>query len=165
LNAIGFMTLGVDHAVLFALLAAILNIIPYIGVIVGGLFPVMIVLVTQDNSWIALGVLGVTVVVQFLDNNFIYPKVVGSSVSINPLVSILALIVGNLIWGTAGMILALPLAGMLKVVMDNIKCVRPYGYLMGEEEKCEHKTINFNKESIGALRHLVQMKKEKLQEE
>jgi predicted PurR-regulated permease PerM len=165
LNAIGFMTLGVDHAVLFALLAAILNIIPYIGVIVGGLFPVMMVLVTQDNSWIALGVLGVTVVVQFLDNNFIYPKVVGSSVSINPLVSILALIVGNLIWGTAGMILALPLAGMLKVVMDNIKCVRPYGYLMGEEEKCEHKTINFNKESIGALRHLVQMKKEKLQEE
>ncbi len=165
LNAIGFMVLGVDHAILFALLAAILNIIPYIGVIVGGLFPVMMVLVTQDNSWIALGVLGVTVVVQFLDNNFIYPKVVGSSVSINPLVSILALIVGNLIWGTAGMILALPLAGMLKVVMDNIKCTRPYGYLMGEEETCEHKTINFSKEGIGALRHLIQMKEEKLQEE
>jgi predicted PurR-regulated permease PerM len=139
LNTIGFVVLGVNHAILFALLAAILNIIPYIGVIVGGLFPVIIVLVTQDNSWIALGVLGVTVVVQFLDNNFIYPKVVGSSVSINPLVSILALLVGNLIWGTAGMILALPLAGMLKVVMDNIKCTRPYGFLMGEEETYELK--------------------------
>jgi predicted PurR-regulated permease PerM len=165
LNAIGFVILGVEHAILFALLAAILNIIPYIGVILGGLFPVMMVLVTQDNSWIALGVLGVTVVVQFLDNNFIYPKVVGSSVSVNPLVSILALIIGNLIWGTAGMILALPLTGMLKVVMDNIKCTRPYGFLMGEEETCEPKSVNFNKEGIGALRHLVQMRGQGLQEE
>ena len=135
LNSTGFLLLGVDHAILFGVIAAILNIIPYIGVLIGGLFPMIMVLVTQDNSWVALGVLGVTVVVQFIDNNIIYPKIVGSSVSINPLTSIVALIVGNLIWGTTGMILALPLVGMLKVVMDNINDLRPYGYLMGEEKE------------------------------
>lgn len=135
LNTIGFLILGVDHAILFGLIAAILNIIPYIGVIIGGLFPMIMVFVTQDSIWAVLGVLGVVTVVQFLDNNIIYPKVVGSSVSINPLMSIISLIIGNLIWGTTGMILALPLMGMLKVVMDHIDHLRPYGYLMGEEDE------------------------------
>ena len=144
LNSIGFLFLGVDHAILFGIIAAVLNIIPYIGVIIGGLFPMVMVFVTQDNSWTALGVLGVTCAVQFIDNNFIYPKVVGSSVSINPLVSIITLIVGNLIWGTTGMILALPLAGMLKVVMDNVDCLRPYGYLIGEEEDFKDNSLSFN---------------------
>jgi predicted PurR-regulated permease PerM len=149
LNSIGFLFLGVEHAILFGLIAAILNIIPYIGVIIGGLFPMLMVFVTQDNSWIVLGVFGVTVIVQFLDNNFIYPKVVGSSVSINPLMSIIALIVGNLIWGTSGMILALPIVGMLKVIMDNIEHLRPLGYLMGEEDELKYEPQNINMENSG----------------
>lgn len=161
LNAIGFMFLKVEHAILFAALAAILNIIPYIGVLIGGLFPMVMVLVTQDNNWAALGVLGVTVVVQFLDNNFIYPKVVGSSVSINPLMSMIVLIVGNLIWGMMGMILALPIAGMLKVVMDHIECMRPYGYLMGEEENYRQNSIWLTREGIAKLRNFLNMQTEK----
>ena len=135
LNSIGFLILGVEHAILFGLIAAILNIIPYIGVLVGGLFPMVMVFITQDSTWAVLGVLGVVSVVQFLDNNIIYPKIVGSSVSINPLMSIIALIIGNLIWGTTGMILALPLMGMLKVILDHVDELRPYGYLMGEEDE------------------------------
>lgn len=148
LNSIGFLILGVEHAILFGLIAAILNIIPYIGVLIGGLFPMLMVFITQDNNWVVLGVFGVTVAVQFLDNNFIYPKVVGSSVSINPLMSIIALIIGNLVWGTMGMILALPLTGMLKVVMDNIENLRPYGYLMGEEDKLKYETQNIEHEAV-----------------
>ena len=151
LNSIGFMFLGVEHAILFGLIAAMLNIIPYIGVIIGGLFPMIMVFVTQDNSWVVLGVLGVTVIVQFLDNNVIYPKVVGSSVSINALMSIIALIIGNLIWGTSGMILALPIVGMLKVIMDNIEHLRPFGYLMGEEDELKYDPQNINMENPDPL--------------
>ena len=155
LNAIGFMFFKVQYAILFAILAAVLNIIPYIGVIIGGIIPMVIVLVTQDNSLAALGVLAVTVVVQFIDNNIIYPKIVGSSVSINPLMSIIVLIIGNFIWGTTGMILALPLAGMLKVVLDSVEWLRPYGYLMGEEEKIERPSRFLTKEKMASLRQAL----------
>ena len=134
LKSIGFIVFNVEHAILFAIFASVLNIIPYFGVVIGGLIPMMMVMVTQDDSWAVLGVLGVTIVVQFFNNNFIYPKIVGSSVSINPLVAMIALIVGNLVWGTTGMILALPLAGMLKVVLDNLEGMRPYSYLMSEDK-------------------------------
>ena len=133
-KSIGFIVFNVEHAILFAIFASVLNIIPYFGVVIGGLIPMMMVMVTQDDSWAVLGVLGVTIVVQFFNNNFIYPKIVGSSVSINPLVAMIALIVGNLVWGTTGMILALPLAGMLKVVLDNLEGMRPYSYLMSEDK-------------------------------
>ena len=90
-------------------------------------------LITKDDIGYAFGAIGVAVFVQMIDNNFISPYVVGSSVSINPLTAIIALIIGALVWGTAGMILSIPLTGMLKVVFDNIDSLKPYGYLIGEE--------------------------------
>jgi AI-2 transport protein TqsA len=152
LNFIGFWIFGLQYALLFAVLAAVLNIVPYIGGIVGSLFPIFMALVTMDNSWSAFGILGVCLFVQFLDNNFIGPKVIGSSVSINPLFSTLALLVGALIWGTSGMLLAMPLAGMLKVVFDNIPELQPYGYLMGEEDDFK-RPLSINMNLIPYLKH------------
>ena len=133
LGSIGYLILGIEHAILFAVLAAMLNIIPYIGVLIGSLLPVLMALITKDDIGYAFGAIGVAVFVQMIDNNFISPYVVGSSVSINPLTAIIALIIGALVWGTAGMILSIPLTGMLKVVFDNIDSLKPYGYLIGEE--------------------------------
>ena len=133
LGSIGYLILGIEHAILFAVLAAMLNIIPYIGVLIGSLLPVIMALITKDDIGYAFGAIGVAVFVQMIDNNFISPYVVGSSVSINPLTAIIALIIGALVWGTAGMILSIPLTGMLKVVFDNIDSLKPYGYLIGEE--------------------------------
>jgi predicted PurR-regulated permease PerM len=84
LNSIGFLILGLKYAVLLGFLAGFLNIIPYIGVLIGSLFPIIIALITKDSLAYAVGALGVCVFTQFLENNFITPKVVGSSVSINP---------------------------------------------------------------------------------
>jgi predicted PurR-regulated permease PerM len=81
----------------------------------------------------AVGALAVCLVVQFLDNNFITPKVVGSSVSINPLVSLVALLGFGSLWGVAGMLLAIPLTGMLKVICDSIPALNAWGYLLGED--------------------------------
>jgi predicted PurR-regulated permease PerM len=132
LNSTGFLLLGLDYAILLGVLAAVLNIIPYIGVMVGSLFPVAIALLTKDSVMVAAGALAVCVVVQFVDNNFITPKVVGSSVNLNPLATLLILIAGGLVWGVAGMMLFIPLLGMLKVVFDNVEKLKPYGYLIGE---------------------------------
>jgi predicted PurR-regulated permease PerM len=141
LNAIGFLALDLEYALLFAFLAALLNIIPYVGVLIGSALPVAMALLTKDSPFVAVAVLGVCVVVQFIDNNFITPKVVGSSVNINPLASIVALVLGGMIWGLAGMLLSIPLAGMFKVICDHVESLRPYGYLLGEEKTYLHKPI------------------------
>lgn len=157
LNSIGFLLLGIPYAILLGALAAILNIVPYVGVLVGSLLPVLMALVTRDNGWIAVGAFGVCAFVQFLDNNFITPKVVGSSVSINPLAALLALLVGNLIWGVTGMILAIPVTGMVKVVLDNVPSLRPYGYLLGEDDKYAYGPPMSDKQSIVlALRNMLE---------
>jgi predicted PurR-regulated permease PerM len=139
LNSIGFMIIGLPHAILFGVLISMLNIIPYIGVLIGSALPILMALLTFDTFGYAIAVAGVCIVVQFLDNNFITPYVVGSSVSINPFTATVALIASSLIWGIPGMILCIPLVGMAKVVCDNVESLKPYGYLLGEE-------TNFNEQ-------------------
>lgn len=133
LNSTGFLILGLRHAILFGVLASMLNIIPYIGVLIGSTLPILMAFLTKDEMGYTLGVAAVCFFVQFLDNNFITPYVVGSSVSINPLTAILVLMASAFIWGIPGMVLCLPLTGMAKVVCDNVDSLKPYGYLLGEE--------------------------------
>lgn len=150
LNSTGFLLLGLKHAILFGVLAAFLNIIPYVGVMIGSILPILLALLTKDSVWYAVGAAGVCVVVQFLDNNFITPKVVGSSVSINPLAAILVLLVGAKVWGVVGMVLSIPLMGMLKVLFDQIHTLKPVGFLIGEEEKMPEKNTKEKKsETVG----------------
>ncbi len=143
LNSIGFLALGIKHAVLLGVIAGMLNIIPYIGVLIGSIFPIFMALLTKDSIWFSVGALGVCVFVQFLDNNFITPKVVGSAVSINPLSTMIALLIGGMLWGVAGMMLFIPYLGMLKVIFDNVEGLRPFGFLIGEEDKLKSRKKNF----------------------
>ncbi|MFY9152682.1 MAG: AI-2E family transporter [Prolixibacteraceae bacterium] len=133
LNSTGFLLLGLPHAVLFGVLTSVLNIIPYIGVLIGSILPILMALLTKDTLFYPIGVAAVCIFVQFLDNNFITPLVVGKSVSINPLTATIVLVASSLIWGIPGMVLCLPLTGMAKVVCDNVDSLKPYGYLLGEE--------------------------------
>lgn len=139
LNSTGFLILGLPHAVLFGVLASVLNIIPYIGVLIGSTLPILMALLTKDSMSYAVAAGAICVVVQFLDNNFITPYVVGSSVSINPLTATIVLIASSLIWGISGMVLCLPLTGMAKVVCDHVESLKPYGFLLGEE-------VNYNEQ-------------------
>jgi len=135
LNSIGFLLLGVPYAILLGILLAILNLIPYIGVLIGSCIPFMMALLIQDSTSAAFGAMGVCVAVQFIDNNFLTPKIVGSSVSINPLATLLSIVVGALLWGVAGMMLFIPLLGMAKVILDSFPQSQPIGYLIGEETR------------------------------
>ncbi|MGB3616981.1 MAG: AI-2E family transporter [Catalinimonas sp.] len=132
LNSVGLLVLGVRHALFFGFLAGLLNIIPYVGVFIGSLLPIAYALVTMDSPWYAAGVAAIFWVVQFAEGNFITPNIVGSKVSLNPLVAIVALLIGGMIWGPAGMIIAMPFTAILKVLFDNTPNLEPYGFLMGE---------------------------------
>lgn len=133
LNTVGLTILGIRYALFFGVLAALLTVIPFIGIFIGSALPILMALLTKDSIWYAVGVLAIFAFVQFLEGNFITPNIVGRKVSINPLMAILALVVGGAVWGIVGMIIAIPLLGVLKVVLDNVEALRPYGFLLGTE--------------------------------
>uniref|UniRef100_UPI00359351A0 AI-2E family transporter n=1 Tax=Persicitalea sp. TaxID=3100273 RepID=UPI00359351A0 len=135
LNTIGLLLLGIDYAIFFGFLAAFLILIPYIGILIGSLFPALMSIITEDSAWYAVGVVGIMSFVQFLEGNFITPNIVGSKVSINPLAAIVMLLLGGQLWGLPGLVLALPLTAILKVILDANKSTEPFGFLLGEPSK------------------------------
>ncbi len=134
LNIIGLIGIGIKHAVFFGVLAAFLTIIPYIGIFIGSLLPILYALAMTDSLFYPLAVLIWFQIVQVLEGNVITPNIVGSQVSINPLAAMLALLIGGSLWGIAGMIIFVPLTAMLKVILDNIPILAPYGFLLSEGE-------------------------------
>jgi predicted PurR-regulated permease PerM len=135
LNSLGLLLLGIEHAFFFGFLAALLLLIPYIGIIIGSLLPALIALATKDSYWYSAGVVGIFGFIQFLEGNFITPKITGSKVSLNVFASILSLILFSMLWGIPGMILALPLTASLKVIFDNSEKLNPLGFLLGDVQE------------------------------
>jgi predicted PurR-regulated permease PerM len=132
LNITGLLIIGVDYALLFGLLGAILNLIPYVGIIIAALLPIGFALILQSPQH-ALFVVILYAVVQFVDNNIIVPRVVASKVRLNALVSILAVLVGGTLWGISGMFLSIPLVAIAKVIFDKIEELEPWGFILGDE--------------------------------
>lgn len=133
LNSIALTLLGIKHALFFAVFAAILNIVPYIGPLIASLLPIVFALLTKDSLWYPIGVFISFSIIQTIEGNYLTPKIVGSTVSINPLTSLLALLIGGFMWGVAGMILFIPMAAILKKLLELSPKTEVYGYLLGEE--------------------------------
>jgi predicted PurR-regulated permease PerM len=139
LNTAGLFIIGVRHALLFGILAALLNLIPYIGTFIGGLIPIVYVLLTSSSPFqVALQIFILFSVVQFLENNLITPNVVGNNIKINPLAIILSLLLGNMIWGIPGMLIVIPCLAILKIIMQNIEDLRPFAYLISDRGVANH---------------------------
>lgn len=154
LNSIGLLLLGIDQAIFFGFLSGALTMIPYVGIAIGALLPTILALITKDSAWYAVGVIAVHAVVQFLEGNLITPKVTGSRISINAMAAILALLIGGKIWGIAGMILAVPAVGILKIVLSYSRELKPLVILLGDtalpdrEEKEENGEEKFDPENL-----------------
>lgn len=133
LNSIGLLILGIEHAIFFGFFSGALTLIPYIGITIGATLPALLALITKDSIWYAVGVVGVHGAVQFLEGNFITPKITGSKISINALAAILALLIGNLLLGIAGMILAVPAVGILKILMASSTSLKPFVILLEDK--------------------------------
>ncbi len=135
LNSIGLLALGIDYPFFFGFLCALLLLVPYVGIIIGSILPALVALATKDSYWYAIGVIAIFGFIQFVEGNFITPKITGSKVSLNSLVSILVIILFSMLWGIPGMILALPITASLKVIFDHSEKFKPIGFLLGEAEE------------------------------
>jgi predicted PurR-regulated permease PerM len=135
MNIIGLSLLNVRYAFFFGVLAGILNIIPYVGVLIGSSLPIFYTYIIGGSLWQSLGVFLVMWAIQFTEGHFITPNITGSRVSLNPFAAILALIIGGQLWGPIGMVLFIPFTAVLKVVCDSVESLTPYGFLLGNPAK------------------------------
>jgi predicted PurR-regulated permease PerM len=138
---IGFLVIGLKNAIILSVVVAIMTIIPYVGALIGGLVPFFISIIdgSIDQS---IWVVTIILLVNVIDHYFIEPYVVGGSVSMSPFFTIFVLILGGLIWGIAGIILFLPLSGILKIIFENVQGLQPYASLIGDQsDSLDHKNI------------------------
>ncbi len=131
LNSVGLLILGIEYAIILGVLGAILNVIPYLGGAITVLLFMVIALVTKSPIYVVY-VMVLYAVIQLIDNNYIVPKIVGSKVQLNALVSLFVVIVGAALWGIPGMFLSIPVAAIIKVMFDRTDSLKAWGLLLGD---------------------------------
>lgn len=147
LYSVALLILGVQHAILLAILGALLNLIPYLGAVIAAILPMTVALATQSPIY-ALLVLAAYIFIQIIDNNFIIPKIVASKVRLNALISIIAVIAGGALWGIAGMFLAIPLTAIIKVIFDHVEGLKIWGYVLGNAAPASREGIKPKKRGV-----------------
>jgi len=135
LYAVGLLIIGIKSAILLAGIAALLTVVPYVGSALGGLFPFLMALITEDTVQPAIWVVVVIVFIQTVDNYFIEPNMVGGEVNLSAFASIFIILVGGILWGVAGMILFIPMLGIVKIVCDHVEPLKPFGYVLADPSK------------------------------
>lgn len=133
LNSIGLLLLGVRYAILLGVMAAILNLVPYIGGLVATVLTVLVTMSYQPQMSVSLGVVGVFLFVQFIDNNVLVPFIVASKVRVNALVSIVGVLIGGALAGVSGMFLSIPAIAIMKVIFDRVDNLKAWGVLLGDQ--------------------------------
>jgi predicted PurR-regulated permease PerM len=141
LNTTGFLLIGIEYAIFLAVLAAILNMIPYVGMLVAGAICILITLANTNDFSTILWVVIILTVVQFIDNNILMPYVVSSKVKINALVSILGVLIGGALAGVSGMFLSIPGIAIMKAVFDRVEGLQPWGMMLGDDITMAKPTI------------------------
>ncbi|HVP90215.1 MAG TPA: AI-2E family transporter [Terriglobales bacterium] len=122
---------GVDFALLFGFLAFLLNYIPNIGSTVATILRVGFAYFQFGTPWVPLAVLVITVALDTVIGNLIEPKAMGKGLGLSPLVVLFSLVFWGWLWGIPGMIIAVPLTAVVKIVCQNIPALRPAAAFMG----------------------------------
>lgn len=135
LTASGLLIIGLKYAVILGIIAGLFNLIPYFGTFIGGSVPLAMALLTMDSPKYALFVAILIIVLQFFENNVLTPNITGSRVRLNPLFTLISILLGALLWGIVGMFLAVPFMGMFKIVCENVDTLKPISRLIGTEER------------------------------
>lgn len=133
LYTIALLIIGIKNALLLSAIASLLTIIPYIGPVIGGVFPFLTALVSENSVQPAIWVLVAMVLIQTIDNYFVEPNVIGGEVSLTALSTIIAIFIGGILWGAAGMILFIPMLSIAKIIFDHVPQLKPYGYVIGDD--------------------------------
>jgi predicted PurR-regulated permease PerM len=139
INSTGLAIIGVQYAILLGIVSALFNYIPYFGTLMGGAVPFLFVLLsTSDPGYYGLRVALLFMVVQFTENYILTPNIVGGNVRINPLVIIVGLVAGGMIWGIPGLLVIIPFLAILKIIFMHIPSLNPYAYLLGIKGTRKH---------------------------
>jgi len=132
-NCTMFLVMGIQYALLLGVTSAVLNIIPYLGIYTS---IIICMLVTFANSTgnMALEVGVGLFIVHLLDSNILFPRIIGGRVKMNPFITIIAVIVGEFLWGIPGMFLFIPITGIMKLISERVEGMEAWGILIGVEE-------------------------------
>ena len=125
--------LGVKYAILLGLITGLFNIIPYIGIFTALSLSTLITFATAAGTGKILVVVGAILGIHLIDANVLLPLIVGYRLRINALITILGVVVGEAVWGIAGMFFAIPVIAIAKIVFDRIESLKPWGMLLGDE--------------------------------
>lgn len=131
---IGFSVIGLENALFFAFLCGLLEIVPFVGNLTGTTITILGAMAQGAELPVIVSIALTYALIQFIQGWFLEPLIVGSQVKINPLFTIIALVIGELLWGIPGIFLAIPLMAMFKITCDHIEPLKPYGFLIGETE-------------------------------
>ncbi|WP_111628024.1 AI-2E family transporter [Larkinella arboricola] len=148
---IGLSIIGLKNALLMSWIAVIPTLIPYVGAFIGSTFPLTMALVSGSSD-LVLPTAAILVVAQAIDNNIIEPLVMGAELNLSPLFTIIAIILGELLWGIPGMILFEPLFAIVKIICDHVPALKPYGFLLENEVK-EPQWIRKVRQALGRTSH------------
>lgn len=135
LYLITLLVIGIENALLLAAVAALVNIIPYLGPVLAAVLPTISALLTETDWQPGLWVLICFCLIQALDNYFVTPYFLGAEVNLSALTTFVAIICGGLVWGIMGMILFIPLFSIAKIIFDHVPSLQHYGMLIGDQEK------------------------------
>jgi predicted PurR-regulated permease PerM len=127
-----FAVIGLRYALLVGPAAAFLSLIPYVGVALGLLPPLLIALVQFDTFGPFISIALTVVFVHFLAVNVLTPPLVGHRVKLNALTVTISMMFWGWLWGAIGLVLAIPITAAIKAVCDNVEKLKPYGVWMGE---------------------------------
>jgi len=133
-NSATLAIIGIPYALFLGVLAAVLNIIPYLGIYSATALSMLITFANGSGSQ-ALAVGIVFLIIHFIDANILLPRIVGKRVKMNPFITIVAVVVGNLLWGIPGMFLFIPLTAIIKIISERVDGLKPWAILIGEDVK------------------------------
>jgi predicted PurR-regulated permease PerM len=132
LYSTALLILGIEYAILLGLIGALLNVIPYLGGFMAAGLSMIVAIATKSTGWYALYVLISYWIIHLIDYNYIIPKIVASKVKVNALISVVVIVASGALLGIPGMIICIPVTGILKLIFDHIKSMEPWGFLLGD---------------------------------
>jgi predicted PurR-regulated permease PerM len=132
-NCTVFFLLGLKYALLLGIIAAILNIIPYLGIFMACILTALITLTTDSPTTVVWVIISM-IIIHMLDSNILMPKIMSSKVKLNALATIIGITTGTLLWGIPGTFMAVPILAIMKVIFEEIEAFQPLAILMGDDD-------------------------------
>lgn len=163
LNSTGLIIIGIENPFVFGIISACFSFIPYFGTFIGGSIPFLFSLLTSESPLMPLKVLIFYLIIHTIENNILSPNIVGNSLRLNPLVIIVGIIAGGMVWGIPGMFAIVPLLAMFNIMSENVVKLHAYSFLLGPSGTRRHAiTVENIKDSWNRLTSRIKKTGEKI---